>query len=200
MDQQEYQKEYRKKNKENRKKYLKDNFEKLKLQKDEWRNKNKEKIKIQVKEYGKKYREENKELLRQRKKEYYIKNKEKILERQKILNKEKYKNDIIYHLKISIRSLIRQSIKNNGYKKSMRTTEILGCTIEEFKIHLENKFEEWMNFDNHGKYNGEYKFGWDIDHIIELKTAKTEQDLLKLNHYTNLRPLDSKINRIDRNG
>ena len=56
-----------------------------------------------------------------------------------------------------------------------------------------------MNWDNYGRYNGEYGFGWDIDHIVELKTSQTEEDILKLNHYTNLRPLDSKINRVDRN-
>jgi len=56
-----------------------------------------------------------------------------------------------------------------------------------------------MSLDNYGKYNGEYEFGWDIDHIIELKTITTEEDLLRLNHHLNLRPLDSKINRVDRN-
>jgi len=102
-------------------------------------------------------------------------------------------------MKICISSLIRQSFKCKGLEKPMRTTEILGCSIIEFKEHLESQFEEWMSFGNHGKYNGEYNFGWDIDHIIELKTAKTEDDIIKLNHYTNLRPLDSKINRVDRN-
>ena len=64
---------------------------------------------------------------------------------------------------------------------------------------MESQFESWMTFENHGKYNGEYNFGWDIDHIIELKTVKTMEDIIKLNHYSNLRPLDSKINRVDRN-
>ena len=37
--------------------------------------------------------------------------------------------------------------------------------------------------------------GWDIDHIIPLTSAINEEDLIKLNHYTNLKPLCSKINR-----
>lgn len=53
-----------------------------------------------------------------------------------------------------------------------------------------------MNWNNHGKYNGEYNFGWDIDHIIPLDSAKTEEDIIKLNYYTNLQPLCSYINRV----
>ena len=52
-----------------------------------------------------------------------------------------------------------------------------------------------MTWENRGKYNGELNYGWDIDHIIPLATAKTEEDLIKLNHFSNLQPLCSKINR-----
>ena len=30
---------------------------------------------------------------------------------------------------------------------------------------------------------------WEIDHIIPLASATTEEDVIRLNHYTNLRPL-----------
>lgn len=79
------------------------------------------------------------------------------------------------------------------YKKA--NYEILGCTFEEFKFHLESKFETWMTWENRGLYNGEFNHGWDIDHIIPGSTAKNEEDLIKLNHYANLQPLCSKINR-----
>ena len=39
------------------------------------------------------------------------------------------------------------------------------------------------------------RYGWDIDHKIPLASAETEEELLKLNHYTNLQPLCSRINR-----
>ncbi len=57
------------------------------------------------------------------------------------------------------------------------------------------KVEPWMNWDNKGLYNGELNYGWDIDHIIPSSSAKNEEELIKLNHYTNLQPLCSKINR-----
>jgi hypothetical protein len=97
---------------------------------------------------------------------------------------------------INIRSLIGISIRNYGYYKSTKTTNILGCDVEYFKRYLESKFEQWMNWENYGKYNGELNYGWDIDHIIPISSAKNEEELIKLNHYTNLQPLCSKNNRI----
>ncbi len=61
--------------------------------------------------------------------------------------------------------------------------------------YIESKFEPWMTFENRGLYNGEFGYGWDIDHIVPISTANTEDDIIRLNHYTNLQPLCSKINR-----
>jgi hypothetical protein len=52
-----------------------------------------------------------------------------------------------------------------------------------------------MSWDNYGLYNGQLNYGWDIDHIIPLYSAEKEVDVLRLNHYTNLQPLCSKVNR-----
>ena len=52
-----------------------------------------------------------------------------------------------------------------------------------------------MTWKNKGLYNGEFNYGWDIDHIIPLSSAENYEDLVKLNHYSNLRPLCSKVNR-----
>jgi len=45
-----------------------------------------------------------------------------------------------------------------------------------------------MNWSNNTMH------GWHIDHIIPLSTAKTEQDIIKLCHYTNHQPLWAKDN------
>jgi hypothetical protein len=52
-----------------------------------------------------------------------------------------------------------------------------------------------MSWENKGLYNGELNYGWDIDHIIPLSSADIEEDIIRLNHYTNLQPLCSKVNR-----
>lgn len=53
-----------------------------------------------------------------------------------------------------------------------------------------------MNWDNYGLYNGEPKYGWDIDYKIPTSSAITEEDVIKLNHYSNLQPLCSYVNRV----
>ena len=50
-----------------------------------------------------------------------------------------------------------------------------------------------MTWDNRGVYT------WHLDHIIPISTAKTIEELEKLSHYTNMRPLWSEDNRIKSN-
>ena len=184
------------------KNYRENNKEKLKEYKKKYRENNKEKLKKK----GRVYNENNKEKRKLRNKKYREKNKEQIRIKDKIRNKNyreklnkdrklKRGNDPFYKFSCKIRKDITNIFKKNGYTKNSRTKEILGCSFEEFKIYIESKFESWMNWENRGLFNGEINYGWDIDHIIPLSTAKTKEDLIKLNHYTNLQPLCSKINR-----
>ncbi len=104
-------------------------------------------------------------------------------------------NKIKSNLKKRIRSAISNILKERGFRKNCKTLQILGCDIDYFKFYLESKFETWMTWENRGLYNGNFNYGWDIDHIIPVSSAKTEEELLLLNHYSNLQPLCSKINR-----
>lgn len=78
--------------------------------------------------------------------------------------------------------------------KNYKTEKILGCSFADFKIYLENKFEPWMNWDNYGKYIPNGPKTWSIDHIIAISLAETQEEIITLNHYSNLRPLCSKKN------
>lgn len=98
-------------------------------------------------------------------------------------------------IKERIQSLICNSFIKKSIIKEELIPNILGCTYEEFKIHIENQFQPWMSWDNYGKYNGELNFGWDFDHIIPISSATSEEEIIKLNHYTNFQPLCSKTNR-----
>ena len=93
-------------------------------------------------------------------------------------------------------SMISICLKKWGGKKGTKSITIIGIGYEGLRKHFEDQFEPWMSWDNYGKYKiGTFNYGWDIDHIIPTSTAKTEEELLKLNHYTNLKPLCSKVNR-----
>lgn len=101
-------------------------------------------------------------------------------------NKKRRNSDLIYKLKISIRARLKSALKHNSIKGN--TIELLGMDIPSLKIYLESKFLDGMLWDNYGFY------GWHIDHIIPLSSAKTEEEFYKLCHYTNLQPLWAKDN------
>lgn len=61
-------------------------------------------------------------------------------------------NKIACSLRVRIRKALREKCK---YKN---TKDLIGCSIEQLKLHLEKQFSEEMTWDNYGK--------WHIDHII----------------------------------
>jgi hypothetical protein len=169
----------------------------------EWRNNNKQKRSEYQKEYKTKNKEYLKEYNKKRNEDFKIKNgisrhtlwDRKNKTRRKKLLQYRLKTDPVFALKYRLRSSLNAIFRHNGYTKKHKSHDILGCSYEEFMLHLENQFEDWMNWDNRGLYDGEFNYGWDIDHIIPTSLAKTECELIKLCHYTNLQPLCSKINR-----
>lgn len=137
--------------------------------------------KLTLKEYHKEYREKNKEKI----KIYLKENRKRINEIQKKYQYRKRNEDKLHKLKGNITTRIYQAIKGK-YKKKKRTIEYLGCSILFYKGFLQNKFKEGMNWNNYGD--------WYIDHIIPLASANTEEELIKLFHYTNTQPLWAEEN------
>jgi hypothetical protein len=178
--------EYKEANKDKLKEYFKNRVYDPSIKK-EYYLLNKERIKDNYR----KYYENNKESKLEYQKEYQKNNKDK---RNSYLI-ERRQNDPLFKLITNVRNLIYNSFYYNGYSKNSKTEELLGCSFEELKQHLESKFEPWMDWNNRGLYNGELNYGWDIDHVIPLSSVNEESDIIKLNHYTNLQPLCSKINR-----
>lgn len=185
------QKEYRENNKESISEYYENNKQSISKQKKEYRENNKEKIAERKKEWY----INNKQSILEKAKKYYESNKQSILEKEKKYIKQRSNTDPLFKLSYNIRTLIRNSLKRGGFGKNTKTANILGCSYDFFMQHIESKFEDWMSWDNYGKYNGELNYGFDIDHIIPVGSAKTEDDVIRLNHYTNLQPLCSYINR-----
>jgi hypothetical protein len=147
------------------------------------------------KEYKKKYRFENREKNSEYGVIYRELKKEDLREYFRVYRSDKRSTDILYRLKDQIRHRISESLKSIGSKKNNTTINIIGCSIEYLKLYLESKFEPWMTWENYGKYNGQFNYGWDIDHKIPLSSGKTEEKIIELNYYTNLQPLCSYVNR-----
>lgn len=198
--------------KEKQKAYYVTNKERILAKKKEYEKNNAEKIKAKKKDYDLEYRENNKDKNKEYHKEYYDKTKvkrkleyelkkndleyqETKKEKQRIYQKNRRENDPLFKLTKNIRCLISYSLKSKGVKKMTKTELILDCTFDKFKKHLESKFESWMTWDNYGLYNGTLNYGWDIDHIKPVSKGINENEIFELNHYTNLQPLCSKVNR-----
>ena len=87
-----------------------------------------------------------------------------------------------------MRDRLNQYFKYNTFNKNNTTFDIIGCSPQFLKEYLEKQFVIGMSWENHSLY------GWHIDHIIPLSSAKTEDELYTLCHYTNLQPLWAKDN------
>ena len=98
-----------------------------------------------------------------------------------------YQNDILYSLKIKLNGRLHKVLKKNNLTKNYKFCDILGCNLQEFKLYFESKFTEGMSWELMGKEIH-------IDHIIPCDSAKEEEQLIKLFHYTNLQPLWAKDN------
>jgi len=141
---------------------------------------------------------ENKETILDKKRDYYEVNKKKILYRNKkwkLNNKEWIRNyynnrqkTMIDRIKLSLRSRLCAALKND-YKTGSAVRD-LACSIEEFKRHLESKWQEGMSWDNYGLK------GWHIDHVKPLSKfdLTSPEELKKACHYTNLQPLWAEDN------
>jgi hypothetical protein len=169
-----------------------------------YREQNSEKRSITIKnwytknpEYNKKYYQNNTEKVKQTNRNWYELNKKRHRENNKTwtkknLNKikeyynnrikEQRKTDPLKKLIFNIRTRIYSVLKN----KTKSSFDIVGCSPDFLKNHLENLFTEGMNWKNQGK--------WHIDHITPLSSAKTEEEAYKLCHYTNLQPLWAEDN------
>ena len=191
-----WQKEYVANNKEKTDAYQKDyrdnNKEKLAYSNKEYRENNKEKLSKLAKESYKKHRSKrlddaksyyknNKEKVLAYGKEYNIKNKDKINSSKRLWAKYKRKHDPLFKLKGNLSHRTNQAFKVKFWNKESKTKDMLGCSYEVAKNHLERQFTKGMNWSNHGK--------WHIDHIIPLASANNKKELYKLCHYTNLQPL-----------
>jgi hypothetical protein len=89
--------------------------------------------------------------------------------------------DINFKIRHYLSTRLYKALK--GYSKSKRTLELLGCSIDRLKQHLESQFTKGMSFNNYGK--------WHIDHIkpcarFNLSLVSEQRSCF---NYTNLQPL-----------
>lgn len=107
-------------------------------------------------------------------------------ERRRAYLKFRRDNDPLYALGVRVRNRVRNAFLRAGYSKSSGIAEIIGCSFDDLKAHIESLFTGGMSWENRSE--------WHIDHIKPLAVATSEEELVALNRYTNLQPLWAKDN------
>jgi len=169
--------------------YRKNNSEKVLELTRNWTKKNPE----WVYNRHKKWREENPEKVKEMRGNWLNKNPEKRKEyrenyksRKQEQRKDRRDKDPVFNLTNRMRCRIWKYLNILKISKKNKTFDIVGCSPEFLKEHLETQFTDGMSWDNRSE--------WHIDHIIPLSSAKTEDELYKLCHYENLQPLWAEDN------
>lgn len=134
------------------------------------------------------WQNENKDKQKQLSNKSYIKSKQspdKIKQRYEY-NKEYHKKQYANNTNFKIIRLLRTRFYN-ALEKNLKTESVIkliGCSIEEFKQYIENKFLLEMDWENRGVV-------WEIDHIkpcasLDLTNIEQQKECF---HYTNHQPL-----------
>lgn len=125
--------------------------------------------------------EERAEYLRQ----YSKDNEESLRGYRRDRDNKKRRNDSLYSIKYRLSHNLRESLKRVDKIKDVSITDLLGISIEGLIKYL-----------NNNPYGFKYRDkGIDLDHIIPTSSAKDEEELKLLYHYTNLQLLPSYYNR-----
>ena len=99
-----------------------------------------------------------------------------------------YQNDVHFKIRQNLSTRIRIALGSSS--KAENTANLLGCSINELRAHLERQFTVGMTWDNYGVE------GWHIDHrkpCASFDLTIPEQQKICF-HYTNLQPLWARDN------
>lgn len=183
-----YEKEYAKRNKDKiflaKQQYRETHAEQLSLSKKKWRSENKEQVAAVLADWYSK----NTDKKKQYEEEYVRRNKQKVLAYRSEYKRNRQQSDPLFALMIRIRRLIGVSLKRRTFSKKSRTHSYLGCSFQELEIHLQKTFIE-----NYGRLPLDHE-NLHIDHVVPCASVSSEEELIRLQHFSNLQWLLAEDN------
>jgi hypothetical protein len=142
-------------------------------------------IKLKRSKFYKEWSKENREYLREKHTEWREDNKERVNKYKRDYERKRRSEDPKYRLGVRTRTAVWQLLKERGIKKTNKTFELLGYTIEELMNHLEKQFVNGMTWDNYGE--------WHVDHIRPMSsfnfTSPEDPEFKECWRLENLQPL-----------
>lgn len=131
---------------------------------------------------GAAYRLKNREKLRAACKRYHSnpKNRKKVNANYRAYTNARYKADVNFQIMRKLRPRVRKKLRLQGAEKTVKTFDLVGCTVDFLRGYLEGQFKPGMTWDN-----------IHIDHHIpcsafDLTDPEQQKQCF---HYSNLRPL-----------
>ena len=103
--------------------------------------------------------------------------------------RERYKNNPIYKASVIARNRFGTLLRNINTTKTQSTEDVLGCSFEQFKLHLEKNFTPEMNWNNHGEV-------WHAEHVLpcNMYDLRDPSEQRLCFSYLNIIPLSRKDN------
>ena len=160
--------------------YYQRNKDKVKKKNKRWLDDNREQHLEYHRKYNHEHKEQNLESARrsmEKKPEHYRKVARERAKRRRLV-------DADFRFKDVLRKRVNNALRGKGIK-SARTMELIGCTMDQLRMHLQSMFKPGMTWQNHGLK------GWHIDHIVPCSSfdlTKPEQQKACF-HFSNLQPL-----------
>ena len=156
----------------------------------EWALENPEK----VKETKRNYRKNNPQKVKKWKKDDVIRRKDKIREHDREYrrkNREKLNKRSVAYRNSCEQNKIKHNLRNRirivlqGLRKGEHLPELIGCSIDFLKKHIESKFQGTMSWTNYGNN------GWHIDHVLPCNAFdfRNETHQLACFNWRNLQPM-----------
>jgi hypothetical protein len=122
---------------------------------------------------------------------YLEKNRESMNNYHREWKAKKAETDPQYKLKLNVSRRIRYELHTlNKGRKTSRTMDLIGCSIEDLKAHIERQLASGMSWENYGKV-------WHIDHRIPCAAwdLTDEFESKCCWNYRNLQPMIASDNR-----
>ena len=141
-----------------------------------------------VRERTRRWQQNNQERYKELQRQWNARNRGRQNELAKAYVKRRYAQDLGFALAYRLRARVYQAIKASGASKSGRTEELVGCSIEFLRQHIERQFKGKMSWDSPSSYH--------IDHIVPIASfdlTDIQQQRVAFN-WQNMRPLTPKKN------
>jgi hypothetical protein len=101
--------------------------------------------------------------------------------------KRRLESDLEFRMVHRLRTRLCAALRHYSKNKTTSVTNLVGCSMEELRAHIESQFQPGMTWDNWAR------FGWHLDHVKPIASFD-RPDHPDCWHYSNLQPLWWKDN------